>query len=460
MKTKILAFLFFAAFSPVCLGDVIHLTNGGKLKGTVVEEDGDRINVKLDSGGVTYLKKELVKKIECTAVPDAEKAIDRAEELQKEAEIDVAREDFGAAVAKYDKAIRQCGLVRKKAGKLWTKAAFVLSSELKEQLVTVRNELVKRGDEQLALKEYERAILYYKATIIKGDIEHTQKIGKKVLTVYLPLADACFNEKNYERSIRYYSECLFFAPESSEMGKKLADAYLLRGIAFYEKRKNREATRDMRACLQLVPSNTQAGNYLLMIHAETLSGQAAKDKEKGKYSAALNKYVAAGKVYKGLLDKETVLPETLKEKISSVEENIAICKDLAFKNIKLPAVWTQDYQKAIRSAKKYERPILINFTGSDWCHWCKKLKAEVFSRRAFQNYASERLILLEIDFPSHKSQSAKQKEQNQSLSRKYGIKGYPTVILADADGKVIAKTGYKEGGADKYVGHLKKILSR
>lgn len=129
-------------------------------------------------------------------------------------------------------------------------------------------------------------------------------------------------------------------------------------------------------------------------------------------------------------------------------------------NSSAQTIWIHDYDQAIKDSKKYNRPILINFTGSDWCGWCIRLKKEVFSKSVFKNYASKNLILLELDFPRRKSQSPKIKKQNNNLAKKYRIRGYPTIILINEKGDIIARTGYRRGGADKYVKHLKELISQ
>ena len=100
------------------------------------------------------------------------------------------------------------------------------------------------------------------------------------------------------------------------------------------------------------------------------------------------------------------------------------------------------------------------FTGSDWCGWCKKLHAEVLDRPEFSQWAGKNVVLFKADFPEELAQSQTIKDQNNQLARKYRISGFPTVILADADGKVIARTGYKPGGAAAYVKHLQALLKK
>lgn len=119
--------------------------------------------------------------------------------------------------------------------------------------------------------------------------------------------------------------------------------------------------------------------------------------------------------------------------------------------------WTDNYEAAKAQAKKENKVLLLNFTGSDWCGWCIKLHDEVFSKKAFKDYAKEKLILVELDFPRGR-QSKKLQEQNKALQKEHAVTGYPSIILVDADGKKIAKTGYKEGGPEAYVTHLKALL--
>ena len=120
--------------------------------------------------------------------------------------------------------------------------------------------------------------------------------------------------------------------------------------------------------------------------------------------------------------------------------------------------WLTDYDEAKQLAESLNRPILINFTGSDWCGWCKRLHSEVFSQTAFKEYANESLVLLEVDFPRKKPLSKEQAEKNGKLSNRYKVTGYPTIFVIDSDGNVLLRTGYLEGGAENYVNMLQKNI--
>ena len=120
--------------------------------------------------------------------------------------------------------------------------------------------------------------------------------------------------------------------------------------------------------------------------------------------------------------------------------------------------WTTDLGKAIETAKAENKAVLVNFTGSDWCKWCFKLSDEVFSQDDFKEYADENLILVKLDFPRSISQSSETKTYNQSLAQKYGVQGFPTIIIFNSQGKPVAKTGYRAGGAANYVSHIQSFL--
>lgn len=122
-------------------------------------------------------------------------------------------------------------------------------------------------------------------------------------------------------------------------------------------------------------------------------------------------------------------------------------------------IWTDNFEKAQLEAKASGKVLLLNFSGSDWCGWCKKLDREVFSKNEFKAFARERLVPVVIDFPQRKAQSRKVQERNLALAKQYKVQGFPTILLVSAEGKVIARTGYRDGGPEPYVAHLKELLA-
>ena len=123
------------------------------------------------------------------------------------------------------------------------------------------------------------------------------------------------------------------------------------------------------------------------------------------------------------------------------------------------ANWLTDLSEVQAQAEKEEKPILMDFTGSNWCGWCIKLKKEVFSQSTFIDYANENLILMTVDFPRGVEQEESLVDQNYKLMEKYRVDSFPTIILVDAQGEVLAKTGYRRGGPESYIEHLKSLLA-
>ena len=124
------------------------------------------------------------------------------------------------------------------------------------------------------------------------------------------------------------------------------------------------------------------------------------------------------------------------------------------------AGWLTSYDDAVAQAEATGKPILADFTGSDWCGWCKKLDKEVFSTSAFKEWAGENVILLVLDFPRSKVLPAKLKKQNQKLRKKYGVTGYPTILFLDEKGGVIGKSGYRRGGAEAWIVNAQNIIDQ
>jgi len=120
--------------------------------------------------------------------------------------------------------------------------------------------------------------------------------------------------------------------------------------------------------------------------------------------------------------------------------------------------WLVDYAQALTTAKAQAKPVLIDFTGSDWCSWCMKLDQEVFSKEEFKTYAAKKLILLKADFPRRKALPAQQQAQNEQLATKYGIQGFPTVIVLKPDGSKVGELGYTPGGPKAFIAELEKVV--
>lgn len=95
--------------------------------------------------------------------------------------------------------------------------------------------------------------------------------------------------------------------------------------------------------------------------------------------------------------------------------------------------WYTDLMKAQEKSKATNKPIFGFFTGSDWCGWCHKLQADVFSKPEFKKWAKDKVVLLELDFPRRKQLPQETQQQNAQLQQAFQVQGYPTVWLFTMD---------------------------
>lgn len=120
--------------------------------------------------------------------------------------------------------------------------------------------------------------------------------------------------------------------------------------------------------------------------------------------------------------------------------------------------WLEDFESAKNIAAAEKKPILMLFTGSDWCPYCVKLEKNVLGTDAFEKFADEELVLMMVDFPRKKGQKRSVKKANAGLKNTYGIRGFPTLVLADAEGKALTKFGYGGQPAEKFIEEMKRKI--
>lgn len=126
-----------------------------------------------------------------------------------------------------------------------------------------------------------------------------------------------------------------------------------------------------------------------------------------------------------------------------------------------PDGFTDNLDEALAAAKGNGKYVFVCFSGSDWCGWCKKLDREVFSKKKFIDGVTNDFELVFIDMPQDLTLlSERAQTENEKLVEKYAIQGFPTALVLESNGEILTKTGYREGGAKKYVQHLMEIRAK
>lgn len=130
--------------------------------------------------------------------------------------------------------------------------------------------------------------------------------------------------------------------------------------------------------------------------------------------------------------------------------------------------WLVDFEKAHERSVKEGKPIMANFTGSDWCGWCIRLKKEVFETKEFKKWAEKNVILLELDYPRKMQLPMQIQEQNKGLAQAFQVSGFPTIWVFNVDHNSetnensiapIAKSGYVRGGPDAWISDMQNKMA-
>lgn len=127
---------------------------------------------------------------------------------------------------------------------------------------------------------------------------------------------------------------------------------------------------------------------------------------------------------------------------ASFEETLANSNSVSL------TIWHDSFESARQASHETGKPILVDFTGSDWCAWCIKLRTDVFETAEFKAWARDNVILLELDYPKRRMQSLEIRKQNKELAIRYNVTVYPSVLFLDGDGEVLGKLGYMKDPAD------------
>lgn len=126
--------------------------------------------------------------------------------------------------------------------------------------------------------------------------------------------------------------------------------------------------------------------------------------------------------------------------------------------------WLGDFNAAKTVAAQTHKLILINFSGSDWCGPCIRLRKEILESETFEGYAQDHLVLVRADFPRQKKNqlSKEQVKLNEALADKYNADGkFPYTLLVDANGKVLFEwDGFPNETAAQFVSQIEEAAQK
>ncbi|SFU27763.1 protein disulfide-isomerase [Pustulibacterium marinum] len=133
--------------------------------------------------------------------------------------------------------------------------------------------------------------------------------------------------------------------------------------------------------------------------------------------------------------------------------------------------WHTNFEEASKIAMKEGKPLMLFFTGSDWCGWCVRLQKEVFEHDEFVDWAEENVVLLELDFPRRKELPYELKQQNFNLQQLLGVRGYPTVWFANVENQgtkkapklnldKLGRMGYQRGGSEAWIASAEALINK
>ncbi|MEO9146323.1 MAG: thioredoxin family protein [Ginsengibacter sp.] len=125
-------------------------------------------------------------------------------------------------------------------------------------------------------------------------------------------------------------------------------------------------------------------------------------------------------------------------------------------------IWLGNFSEAKIEAAKDHKLILINFSGSDWCGPCIRLKNEIFESKVFEDYASNKLVLVRADFPRKKKNQLdpEQVKRNETLADKYNPDGkFPLTLLVDEQGKILKEwDGFPDETTEKFILQINNVV--
>lgn len=121
-------------------------------------------------------------------------------------------------------------------------------------------------------------------------------------------------------------------------------------------------------------------------------------------------------------------------------------------------VWRADLPAALAQAGREDKHVLVDFTGSDWCSACIRLRRNILDSKEFMQWAGKQFVFVEVDIPQKPVLPAEQLAENKAVAEAYGVSGFPTIMVLNARGQVTGGFLGDVGQVDAAVAHLERAL--
>ena len=106
--------------------------------------------------------------------------------------------------------------------------------------------------------------------------------------------------------------------------------------------------------------------------------------------------------------------------------------------------------KALAEAKKSDKNVMLTLSPM---FWGKKINSDIQKSSEFKKYTNDNLVVVILD----RGFRPEQADLFVSLSRKYKVRFYPTILVLDSEGKELMRITDRNLISDKTLKSLKKL---
>ncbi|OHD63311.1 MAG: hypothetical protein A2176_00285 [Spirochaetes bacterium RBG_13_51_14] len=100
-----------------------------------------------------------------------------------------------------------------------------------------------------------------------------------------------------------------------------------------------------------------------------------------------------------------------------------------------------DFNGGLKLAVEKRKPVVMDFY-AEWCGWCRKMEAEVFTDPEVASKLRDNYICIRLHTDKNFDEKIKYKNHiltKQEFAAMLGVQGLPTVVFLDREGNLITK---------------------